>query len=126
MAAVEIIDIEVALAEPKKVKLAGKVWTVPGQIPIPIYLRFRQLARGAAENPDAAMDDVEVLHAEVLALFQVHHPDLEAFPGDLPQLLAFIKKTYGASDEPGEAQKTRGRTGSKKPVPKTRSARSRS
>jgi hypothetical protein len=124
---VTIVDLDAALAEPKQVKLGGKVWKLPAQVPVPLYLRAKQRAKELAEDPDADVDQLEEVHREVLALFQVYQPDLEAVPCGIFQLFGLIERVYGGGQqEPGEAKRTAARTGSKKPPPKRRSARSRS
>jgi hypothetical protein len=105
----EIIDLDVVLDEPKRVRLGGNVYTLPPQIPVPLYLKIK----ARQESPDESDDVLEGLHQQVLELFQVHQPDMTAVPAGMGQLFQIIPAVYGAGPDPKKGTTT-GRTGSAK------------
>ena len=52
-----IIDLDVVLDEPKRVKLGGEVYKLPAQIPVPLYLKIK--ARQETEGEDA-----DIVHSD--------------------------------------------------------------
>lgn len=113
----EIIDLDKLISAPKKAKLGGKTYTLPAEIPVPLYLAMKAQEKVAAENPDSGQDIVEGVHEQALALFQVYQPDLEVLPVGILQLMRIIPAIYGSGmeddgEDPKPRKKTRARTGS--------------
>jgi hypothetical protein len=102
----DLVDVDLdALAQPpKRVKLAGKVWKLPGDMPLELFFKVQSFEHrvDAGEAETAVLQEI---HDELLALFQVHQPGLKALPAmgvlDLAQALPRI---YAGGAVPGEAQ----------------------
>lgn len=88
----EITDLDIVLGAPKKVRLDGKLYTLPAQIPVPLYLKLK------AQRDDDT-DLLESLHEEVLALFQIHQPEMTVVPCGMGQLFDIIPLVYGPDEE---------------------------
>lgn len=97
-----IIDLDVALAKPLKVRLAGQTYTLPGDIPAPLYLAVTSFA-DAGEGEVDERQLTETIYGELLALFRVHQPELVSLPIGLAQLAVAVPKIYGGADEEGGA-----------------------
>lgn len=136
MPTTQITDLSVVLDEPKEVRLEkdGPVYKLPAQIPVPLMLkvqakqeeRERALAEGRDEEGEAELEKrlFDDLHAQILELFQVHQPELEAVPCTIKQLFLLIPAVYG-DGIPEEERPTRptSRTGSgKSPSSRKKSA----
>lgn len=113
----EIIDLDDLLEKPKRVKLAGKVYTLPPEIPAPLYLQMKAANQAREEGVDspAEQDRVEIVYGEVLELFQQHQPELEELPVGIVQVFRIIPRVYMA-EESDAAPKA-------KPKPRTTRAR---
>lgn len=114
----KIIDLDELLGPPKRVKLAGETYTLPPQIPAPLYLKMKAAneAREEGADDDAEQDRVEIVYGEVLELFQQYQPDLEELPVGIVQVFQVIPRIYMAPEESDAAPKatrktTRARTG---------------
>lgn len=124
------IDIDLdALAPPnKRVKLAGKVWQLPGDMPMELFIRTQGYEARVSAGEDEAQMLVE-LKDEILALFKVNHPELKELPQiGLVQLLRSLGQIYGG--QTGEApaanratRRARTRTPSSKKPAKAASSR---
>lgn len=120
------VDLDALAPRPTRVKLGGKWWTVPGDMPMPLFLRIQ----GYEQRVDSGEDETAILtelQDELLALFQVHHPALKVLPEiGILTLLQSIGAIYGgAVGEPTPAQTTvpqRKRTPSK-PAARAKRAR---
>lgn len=104
MARTEITDLdELLLGPPKRVRLSGHVYTLPAQIPVPLYLLVRNRSRERVEllerGEDLDIDAVEEVHQQVLELFQVHQPDMDSVPCGIGQLFEIIPTIYPARAE---------------------------
>jgi len=103
MPASEIRDLDVLLPQPIRVKLGGREYLVPGDIPAPTFLRLQELAQEAdAEGADSA-DNLAVmreLYEMLLDLFRVHQPDVEELPIGLGQMVAAVGQIYGGQAAP--------------------------
>lgn len=103
----EIIDLDRLVGKPKKVRLEGKVYTLPAQIPVPLYLLIKQRQKERAEKiaKGEESDDVDVveeIHGQVLELFQIHHPDLKIVPCGMSQLFDIIPTIYPPNEAEGD------------------------
>lgn len=103
-------DLDVLAADPRDVKLAGKIYLVPGDLPIPTMLRLERYSQRMAELAADTADDagaaqeaqkeaVLSLYEEILALFQVYQPDLTEIPIQMPQLVGIVNRIYGDDEE---------------------------
>lgn len=126
-----IIDLDELVPESVEVKMAGKVYRLPGDIPVPDYLRIAKLWDSLQEEPEEDGDDprLKQLYDVVLELFQREDPKLKEIPVG-PKRLGLIVVTVfagltGEEQEPeGKARKAAGTksTSRKKPA-KSRSSR---
>lgn len=90
------------------IKVAGEPYSLPGDLPVPEYLRLRRLFNQLVE-PDETDEDfdadeaVSELHDQLLAMFQVHHPDMTALPfgtkGVVPAVYSFLNQGMGEHEE---------------------------
>lgn len=116
----KIIDLDELIAPPRRVKLQGVTYTLPGELPVPLYLRLKATEDAPEDAEAAGGDRVEDLNELLLELFRVHQPDLDELPVGLTQAFTIIPRVYGASNfvdegddsEPdGPKQGTAARTG---------------
>lgn len=122
-----LTDLDALAPDPKPVKLAGREWLLPADIPIPLMLKVEQLA-----GEEITDELVRGLYTDVLELFQVHQPELSELPISLRQLLAAIPVVYygaqpaGAGDaDPPRKPKAAGTKSSSRPkATRSRSSRS--
>lgn len=112
----KIVDLDALAGSPRKVKLDGQTFTLPSDIPAPLYIKLLHIGELGDRGEDPSSGDVIDLYDRMLKLFQVHQPELEELPIGLTQLMESVGALYGQpDDEPGP---TRSRT--------TASSRSRS
>lgn len=107
MASTEIIDLDDLLGEPKRVRLNDTVYTLPAQIPVPLYLTIKQRQKERAEKIEKGedVDDLDVIqeiHKQVLDLFRVHQPNLDVIPCGIDQLFEIIPTIYPTKGGDGE------------------------
>lgn len=94
-----LIDADLdALAPPlKRVRLAGKIWKLPGDMPMPLMLRIQNYG----PRTEAGEDEVVLLaelQDELLALFKVHQPQLKELPEiGVLTLLQSLGAIYGGA-----------------------------
>jgi hypothetical protein len=97
------VDLDALAPAPKRVRLNGKVWKLPGDLPMELFFRFQ----GYEQRVEAGEDEYEIVKeitAEIVALFQVHQPTLKKLPPlGLKQLVQVIGSVYGGQVPPGEA-----------------------
>lgn len=120
----KIVDLDQFSGEPIEVVANGATYLLPADLPIPTVIRIEQLAANETD-PDANRKFYE----EVLALFQVHQPELEDLPLNVAQLANFIPTVYGGgTEDPTPPRPARAKAGTKKQTrrPKPRTGRSRS
>ena len=91
----KIIDLDELLGEPKKVRLGGRVWVLPPDLPVELYLRIVKLnEEGAGEG-----DLVEALYEQLLELFRYKEPKLKELPVGMNQLVTAVALIYGQADD---------------------------
>lgn len=115
-----IIDLDAAAPEDLGVKCGGKIYDLPGDIPIPDFLEIERavaVLEGREEAPEGttATDALQRLYDLVLDLFRVKQPDLEKLPIGPVRLGALIVQIYSAA---GDAD---GAGGGRPPKASTRS-----
>lgn len=97
------VDLDALAPVPKRVRLAGKVWKLPGDLPMELLMQLEQFeARSNKPEADeyALLRDLQDV---ILGLFQVHQPTLRKLPTmGLFGLLRLIREVYG-TDQLGEA-----------------------
>lgn len=118
------VDLDALAPRPKRVKLAGKSWQLPGDMPMGLFMRIQSYEQRAEKGEDEASMLAE-LSDELLALFQVHQPTLKVLPEiGVLVLLRSLGAIYGGAV--GEAPPTpTGRPKKKtasKPTPRQRRA----
>ena len=119
----KIIDLDALVSAPKKVKLGGKVYTLPGDLPADLYLEINQYASDGRSEAEqfAALND------RVLELFQINHPELKTLPLSLSQLMLAIPTIYSGGETEDDAPpppRDQAGTRSSRARPKTKSQRS--
>ena len=113
----EIIDLDAALPPDKRVKLAGKVYSLPGDLPVELFLRIQRASTSLGEN--GAIED---LHGAVLELFRSRDKTVKELPIGMAQMVTLIVQVYTGEAEPNPPR-TRGATGSSRPRSRSRSSR---
>lgn len=95
----KIIDLDAILPEDKKVKLGGKVYTLPPDLPAEVFLKMTSLAESGASESEitAAMYD------ELLELFRYKQPDLEKLPISLSQIVNAVGLIYSTASGEDDA-----------------------
>lgn len=110
----EIVDLDELLGAPKKVRVGGKVYTLPPDLPAELYLKIIRLAR---ENASEA-EMIEALSGQLLELFQYGDPKMKALPPTLTisQVVLAVGKIYGdgGSGERRPPRATRGGASSRR------------
>jgi hypothetical protein len=79
MAELADVDLDALAPRPKKVKLGGKLYKLPGDMPMPLFLRIQAFGQRTEQGEDETVLLSE-LHEELLGLFKVHQPALKALP----------------------------------------------
>lgn len=120
------VDLDALATPPKRVKLGGKTWKLPGDMPMDLFFKVQAYE----QRLDAGEDQFAVLAEikdELLALFQVHQPTTKALPSmgvlELAQALPRIYAS-GMAGEPPENRATR-RSKKRTPSPPATAARRR-
>lgn len=116
----EIVDLDAVVGPPKKVRLGGQVYVLPGDIPVELYLALNQAAQA---ETDGEGDQVEILYEQLLDLFRTHQPDLESLPLSMTQLVQAIPTIYGGDEgkskpTPARARRTTASRGTASTRPK--------
>lgn len=94
-------DLDAVVSDPKQVKLGGKKYQLPGDIPAEDYIGFLRLEERFKEaDNDQSIRILEEIHGKCLALFRVHHPDFDGAGITLPQVFAVFSAIIGLY-EPG-------------------------
>lgn len=120
--ATEIIDLDAALPEDKQVRISGKVYRLPGDLPVELYLRIQRASKNlGTDGTDASIEDIR---DSVLALFQSRDKTIKALPPEvgLAQMVTLITRVYAGEEEPNP-RRTRGGATSSKPASRSRSSR---
>ena len=125
----EIIDLDIVAGPPKRVRLGGRIFLFPADLPVETYLRINLAAR--AEDPGSEPDQFADLAEQLLELLQVHQPQLRRLPAriGLVTLLQAIPVIYGPGQPEDESARrpTRARAaGTRNGRTRTTSRRSRS
>lgn len=99
-----IIELDDALPPDKKVRLAGKVYTLPGDIPTPLFLRIQRATQNIAGD-----EGIENLSEAIVDLFRTRDASIVELPLGLAQMVTLFSTVYGAPDEeePDEARPTK-------------------
>lgn len=86
-----IIDVDAAgiLTKPIQVKLAEQVYTLPGDVPAPLFARLIEI-----ERTGATADEIQQLYDELLALFRQHQPELERLPVGVHEMVHVVGFIY--------------------------------
>jgi hypothetical protein len=104
-----VIDIEDLVSLDKVIiKAGGDSYRLPDDLLVPDYLRlralFNQLVDADADSEDFdANETLSELHDELLAMFQVHQPDLTELPfgprSIVPVVYAYLNQEIGEQQE---------------------------
>lgn len=92
----EIVDLDVVAGPPKKVRLAGKVYTLPPDLPVELYLRLNQQAQAEMSDHEQIVE----LYNELLELFRYGDPRIRELPVGLVTLISAIPTIYGSLEPP--------------------------
>lgn len=128
----KIIDLDAAVPSSMGVRINGKVYEVPGDIPIPQFLEIERLTR-ALDSPEEGEGGrtLEQLYEVVLDLFREKDPDIEDLPIGPHRLGALVVQLYSgaadadAGDEGDGDRPTRPRRSGTRSTSKARRKRSR-
>jgi hypothetical protein len=103
------VDLDALAPKPKRTRLGGKVYKLPGDMPMELFFEIQ-----AFEARTTAGEDETVLLGELrdklLSLFQVHQPTLKALPPmGVVQLLKALGAIYGGAvgEPPAPNRQTR-------------------
>jgi hypothetical protein len=105
-----IIDLDVAMPQSVAVKVRGKLYDLPGDIPVPDFLEIQQLTEEletAVEggNDDGSDETIAELYERVMDLFRIENPALENLPLGPRRLGALVVQLYaGAAEEDGATE----------------------
>jgi hypothetical protein len=119
------VDLDALAPKVKRTLLGGKVYRLPGDMPMPLFFEIQ-----AFESRTAAGEDESVLLGELrdklLTLFQVHQPTMKTLPPmGVNQLLKSMGAIYGSAEgEPPAPNRATRRQKTKTPssAPRTRRA----
>jgi hypothetical protein len=95
----ELVDIDLDALAPtaKRVKLDGKIYKLPGDMPLSLFLRIQGFEQRVAKGEDETILLAE-LSGELLTLFQVYQPTLKALPEiGVLGLLGSLGAIYGGA-----------------------------
>lgn len=125
------VDLDALAPRPTTIRLAGKVWKLPGDMPMDLYFRLQSFD----QQIQAGADETGLLGSlrdELLELLQVHQPNLKSLPAGigLKTLIGALPAIYsgGAEGEgtPNRAtRRSKRKTTSAKPRARARAATSR-
>ena len=117
----KITDLDTLLGEDKQVRVRGKVYRLPSDIPVELYLRITSF-----DPEDSEREVIQKLHDALLELFQYGDPKLTVLPLSVAQTILAVGAIYGEQAETEvETRPTRTRGGSASSSKRSRS-RSRS
>lgn len=95
----QIVDLDELLGDDKQVRLAGKLYALPPDLPVELYLR---IVRYGQQHPDATEAEVtEALYEALLDLFRYKQPNLKSLPVSMKHLAIAVGRIYG-DQEPDE------------------------
>lgn len=119
--ATTIIDLDDILGADKQVRLKGKVYRLPPDLPVELYLKIQR----AAGQDVTETEIFETLYENILELFRYKQPGLKELPLSLAQLVTAIPTIYGgdeaADGDAAPPPRTRGGRSSKSAATKSRS-----
>ena len=119
----KIIDLDALVGPPKKVKLGGEIYSLPADLPAPLFLKISTYADSELSEAEMAED----LYEELVELFRVHQPAIDSLPIGIAQMVLAIPQIYqdGVSEtQEGGARPSRAGTRSTSRKRKTKSASS--
>lgn len=91
------VDLDALAPVAKRVRLGGKVYRLPGDMPMPLFMRIQGYEQRTAAGEDETILLGE-LSGELLTLFQVYQPALKTLPDmGVVQLLASLGAIYGGA-----------------------------
>lgn len=123
----EITDLDVVAGPPRRVRLGGRIYILPPDLPIETYLKINQAANREDTQPES--DQFADLYETLLELFQVHQPRVKRLPIGIVTLLQAIPTIYGpgnASESEPAGRPTKARGGTRSTPRRRASRRSRS
>jgi cell division septation protein DedD len=95
----QILDLSDLVGPPRRIKLGPNEYLLPRDLNVELYLRIV----GLAEHPEELEENVVVrqLRDEVLELFRVHQPEMQALPPavSIPVLVQLIGRVYSGAEE---------------------------
>jgi hypothetical protein len=119
----QLVDVDLDALAPaaKRVKLDGKVWKLPGDMPLSLFLHLQAYE----QRIEAGVDEtvlLEEMAGNLLELLQVHQPQLKALPKiGLQTLVKALPAVYSGAavgeQKPNRAARrttTKTRSGSQK------------
>lgn len=123
--AADDVDLDALAPKPRRAKLGGKWHLVPGDMPMPLFLRIQSF-EGRSEAGEDETSLLAELHDEILALFQVHQPTMKKLPDiGVQTLLGTLGAIYGGGAAVGEPTPNRATRRQKKRTPSKPAPRAR-
>jgi hypothetical protein len=91
------VDLDALVPRIKTAKLNGKLYRLPYDMPMPLFMKLQGFENRAEKGEDEIVMLAEV-QAELLALFQVHQPTMKTLPPmGVQQLLLSLGAIYGGA-----------------------------
>lgn len=103
------IDLDALAAPPKRAKLGGKVYKLPGDMPLELFFRVQSFEQ-RVENGENEVTVLSEIRDELLGLFQVYQPTMKKLPPmGVLELAQALPRIYagGAVGEPPPNRETR-------------------
>jgi hypothetical protein len=73
------VDLDALAPAPKRVRLGGKIYKLPGDMPMDLYIRIQSYGQRLEAGADET-SMMQQLADDLLTLFQVHQAALKALP----------------------------------------------
>lgn len=99
----KIIDLDEVVGDDKRVRLGGKVYVLPPDLPVSLFLWINKVNQDGSTE----VEMVERLYDEIVALFRYKDPKLKELPLSMPQLVSALGKIYGSDDEAADERPPR-------------------
>ena len=123
MPQIQIIDLDAALPPDKQVRIGGEVHTLPGDIPVELFLRIQRAAAEleAATTAGDVTASIGDLHEAILTLFRERDATITHLPLGTGQMASLLMRVYLAAEVPPTTPTSGATKPSRKPPARSRS-----
>jgi hypothetical protein len=91
------VDLDALAPRPIRARLGGKTYKLPGDMPLELFFRIQAFEQ-RVEKGENEMTLLSELRDEILALFQVHQPQMKTLPDmGVTTLLQALGAIYGGA-----------------------------